>query len=150
MKSWDKCVANSIFGMYDVDVWLMYHGCTKDLLHPYPQLNQKEFYSVLQGNLIENNIRLSRNRIRSLKRTERPNNTPIEHDTINPVPELRAKNSRNRDRNGTMTKHCKKGSCRTCFKGRATTICSYCKDNEGLTNYFCDPKSGRLCLKTHV
>ena len=126
------------------------HGCTKDLLHPYTQLNQQELYSVLSGELIENIIRLSRNRIRSLERTERPNNTPIAHDTINPVTELRAKNSRNKDRNETMKKYCKRGRCRTCFKGRETTIYSYFEDNKGLTHYFCVPRSDRPCLKIHV
>ena len=40
-KSWDKRVTSSIFGMYCVDVWLMYHGCNTDTLHKEPDLNQQ-------------------------------------------------------------------------------------------------------------
>ena len=40
-KSWDKRVNSSTFGMYCVDAWLMYHGCTTDTLHKEPDLNQQ-------------------------------------------------------------------------------------------------------------
>ena len=40
-KSWDKRVTSSIFGVYCVDAWLMYHGCTTDTIHKEPDLNQQ-------------------------------------------------------------------------------------------------------------
>ena len=55
-RSWDKRVTTSIFGMYCVDAWLMYRGCTTDSLHPTPRLNQQEFYSSLAEELIDNNL----------------------------------------------------------------------------------------------
>ena len=47
-------MATSIFGIYCVDVRLMYYGCTIDLLHPDPKLNQRELYFALAEELIYN------------------------------------------------------------------------------------------------
>ena len=55
-KSWEKRLTSSIFGMYCVDAWLMYRRCTKDTLHTEPDLDQQEFYCVLEEGLIDNNI----------------------------------------------------------------------------------------------
>ena len=55
-KSWDKRVTSSIFGVYCVDAWLMYHRCTADTLHKEPDLNQQELYCVLAEEPIDNNI----------------------------------------------------------------------------------------------
>ena len=38
-KYWDKRVTPSIFGMYCVDAWLMYRGCTTDTLHKELDMN---------------------------------------------------------------------------------------------------------------
>ena len=59
-KYWDKRVTSSIFGMYCVDAWLIYRGCTTDTLHKEPDLNQQEFYCELEEELLENNIRRRR------------------------------------------------------------------------------------------
>ena len=90
-KSWDKRVTSSIFGMYCVDAWLMYRGCTKDTLHKEPGLNQQEFYCVLTEELIENNIR----RRRSTRRSQRDlqNMRSASHDTMNLLPELKGNKS---------------------------------------------------------
>ena len=40
-KTWDNCVATSIFVMYFANLWLMYRGCNTDSLHTDPQLNQQ-------------------------------------------------------------------------------------------------------------
>ena len=50
-------MASSIIGIYCVDVCLMYYGCATDLLHPDPELNQQEFYSVIVEELIDKNIK---------------------------------------------------------------------------------------------
>ena len=42
-KSWDKRVTTSLFGMYVVDVWLMYKGCTTATADASPKLSHKEF-----------------------------------------------------------------------------------------------------------
>ena len=87
-KSWDKRVTSSIFGMYCVDAWLMYRGCTTDTLHTEPDLDQQEFYCVLAEELIENNIR-RRKGTRSSQRDPQ-NMRSASHDTMNLKPELRA------------------------------------------------------------
>ena len=50
---WDKLVTTSLFGMYVVDVWLMYTGATVDTLHHEPELDQQDFYCALAEELIE-------------------------------------------------------------------------------------------------
>ena len=52
-KIWDKRVTASLFGMYVVDVWLMYTGDTTDTLHPEPELDQQDFCIALSEELIE-------------------------------------------------------------------------------------------------
>ena len=137
-RSWEKHLTSSIFGMYCVDAWLIYRGCTKYTLHKEPDLNQQEFYCVLEEELVDNNIRRRRG-------TRRPQNDPqnmrsASHDTMNLIPELRSTISKKRHKNVTMTKFCKKGRCIMCYKGRPTTICSACDDNDGEILYFCYPR----------
>ena len=71
------------------------------------------------------------------------------HDTMNLLPELRATRSK-KTQNGTMTKFCKQGRCRMCYKGIPTTIYLACDDNDGKILYFCDPRFGRNCFRMHV
>ena len=47
--------------------------------------------------------------------------TSASHDTMNLIPELRSTISKKIHKNGTMTKFCKQGRCRMCYKGRPTT-----------------------------
>ena len=94
-------MATYVFDMYCVYAWLIYHECNTYFLHPDPQQNQEELYYALEEELIDNNILLQRNCRITLARTERPNNAPIEHNYINPVPELLETNSKNRDIDGT-------------------------------------------------
>ena len=81
MKSWDKRVTSSIFGLYCVDAWLMYRGCTTDTLHKEPDLDQQEFYCVLAEELIDDNIR----RRRGTRRSQRDPQSmrSASHDTMN-------------------------------------------------------------------
>ena len=72
------------------------------------------------------------------------------HDTMTLIPELRATISKKRHKNGTMKKFCKPGRYRMCYKGKPTTICSGCDDNDGENIYFCDPRVGRNCFRMHV
>ena len=87
-KSWEKRLTSSIFGMYCVDAWLMYRGCTIDTLHKEPDMDQQEFYCVLAEELIDNNIRRRRGTRRSQRDPQ--NMRSASHDTMNLIPELRA------------------------------------------------------------
>ena len=49
-----------------------------------------------------------------------------------------------------MKKFYKQEGCRMCYKGRPTTICSACDDNDGEILYFCDAQVGRSCFILHV
>ena len=131
-----------------MDAWLMYHGCTTDPLQKEPDLSQQEFCCVLAEELIDNNIR--RRRVRRRSQNDPQNMRSASHDTMDLIPELRATRSKKRHKNGTMTRFCKQGRCRMCNKGRPTTICSACDDNDGEILYFCDPRVGRNCFRMHV
>ena len=54
-KGWDKRFTTSLFGMYVVDAWLMYKGCTTASAYASPKLSQTEFSYQLADELIENN-----------------------------------------------------------------------------------------------
>ena len=99
-----------------------YCGCNIDTLHKEPDLNQQEIYCVLAEELIDNNIRRKRGTRRSQRDPQ--NMRSASYDTMNLIPELRATKAKKRHKNGTMTKFCKQGRCRMCYKGRPTTICS--------------------------
>ena len=134
-KSWDKRVTSSIFGIYCVDAWLMYRGCTTDTLHKEPDLYQQEFYCVLAEELIDNNVQ--RRRVTRRSQRDPQNMRSASHDTMNLIPGLQASRAKKRHKNGTMTKFCKQGRCIMCYKGRPTPICSACDDTPGEILYFC-------------
>ena len=94
-RSWEKRLSSSIFGMYCVDAWLMYRGCTTDTLHKEPDLDQQELYCVLAEEIIDNNIR----RRRGTRRSQRdPKNViSASHDTMNLIPELRATRAKKKE-----------------------------------------------------
>ena len=142
----------SIFGMYCVDAWLMYRGCTTDSLHPTPKLNQQEFYSTLAEELIDNNLR----QVRTRRRAKRNNDERVTASAstvaefINIAPQLRATPQKKKKGDGEITKRCAQGRCKVCYKGKPTTICSACQDNDDLIHYFCDNQTGRNCFEIHV
>ena len=78
--------------MYCVDAWLMYLRCTTDTLHKEPDLNQQEFYCLLEEELIDNNIR--RRRVTRRSQNDPQNMISASHDTMNLIPELRATRSK--------------------------------------------------------
>ena len=106
-KSWDKCVTSSIFGMYCVDEWLMYRGCTTDTLHKEPDLKQQEFYCVLAEELIDDNIRRRKGTRRS--QNDPQNRRSASYYTMNLIPELQALRSKKRHKNGTTNRFCNQG-----------------------------------------
>ena len=62
---WDKRGTISLFGIYVVDIWLMYKDATTDSVHPDPEFNQQDFCCVLAEELIESgNLRRIRQAVR--------------------------------------------------------------------------------------
>ena len=138
-KIWDKRVTTSLFGMYVVDAWLMYKGCTTASADDNPKVSQKEFYCQLAEELIDNNQ--EKVRTRSRRRVESHQN----HQNLAPmssVPVLRATKKRKTGTDGKLTKYCAQGRCRVCIQGLPTTLCSSCEDELGMSLYFCDESSG--------
>ena len=54
-EGWNKQVTTSLFGMYLVDAWLMYKGCTTASVDATQKLSQKKFYCQLAEERIDNN-----------------------------------------------------------------------------------------------
>ena len=52
-KIWDKRVKTYLFGMYVVDVWLIYTGAKIDTLQDEPELVQQEFYCASTEEVLE-------------------------------------------------------------------------------------------------
>ena len=145
-KSWDKRVTISLFGMYVVDAWLMYKGCTTDSVNATPKLTQQEFYCHLAEELINN-------KEDQICIWSRPRSSDSSHQnliSISSTPVLRATKKRKTGANGNLTKFCAQGRCRVCIKARPTTVCSSCEDELGKTLYFCDERSGRNCFQIHI
>ena len=81
-------MTTSLFGMYVVDTWLMYKGCTTASVDATPKLTQKEFYCQLAEELIDNNQ--DKVRMRSRRRADSHQNLV----SISSVPVLRATKKR--------------------------------------------------------
>ncbi len=104
-KSWDKIVTASLFAMYDVDVWLMYKGCTIASADASPKLSQKEFYSQLADELIIKNK--DKVRTHSRRRVDSAQNLV----SMSSAPDLRATKKRKTGTGGKLAKICAQCHC---------------------------------------
>ncbi len=102
-KSWNKRVTTSLFGMYVVDAWLMYKGCTTASANASPKLNQKEFYCQLAEELINNNQ--DKVRTRSRRRVVSAQNMI----SMPSLPVLRATKKQKTSTDSKLTKFCVQG-----------------------------------------
>ncbi|KAI2491610.1 Transposase IS4 [Fragilaria crotonensis] len=149
--NWAMRVNLSIFAMVVVDTWLVFNAFKnqRDVL-----LNQKEFYSVLAEELIDNCFDQSSGaRKRSspsrqafqaeacarVVESESPRAGVLVHLT----PVKRLKNSK-----GEKTSFRYQGRCKECQK-KTTWQCSDCED-AGKTVYLCSTKNGQRCFAGHL
>ena len=145
-KDWHKRVTTSLFGMYVVDAWLMYKGCTTANADATPKLSQNKFYCQLAEELIDNNQDKVRTHSKSGGNSaQNPYLMPISS-----VPVLRATKKQKILKNGKATTFCAQGRCRVCIKGQPTTVCAACEDSLGKTLFFCDEHSGQNCFPIQI
>ena len=153
--NWSMRVNLSIFAMTVVDTWLVFNGFRKDsMMQNVQHYTQKEFYSVLAEELIDNkydargggkrsssSAKTSFEReacLRAIESTS-PRSGVLTHLT----PVKRLKNSR-----GEKTSFRYQGRCKECQK-KTTWQCSDCDDN-GNTVYLCSTKNGKRCFVEHL
>ena len=143
-KSWDERVTTFLFGMYVVDAWLMYKGCTTASADDSPKLTQKEFDCQLAEELVDNNQ--DKMRTCSRRRVIFAQNLV----SISSVLVLRATKKRKTCIDCKLTKFFAQGCCCVCIKAHPATVCLTCEDKLGKTLYFYDECSGQNCFQIHV
>ena len=99
-KGWDNQVTTSLFGMYVVDICLMYKGCTTASADATPKLTQKEFICQLAEELIDNN----QDKVRTCSRRRVDSHQNL--ISMSSVPVLRATKKRKTGTDGKLTKSC--------------------------------------------
>ena len=149
--NWAMRVNLSIFSMVVVDTWLVFNAFKKDQRDTV-QLNQKEFYSVLAEELIDNCIEGGTRKRSTLSaqsfqaeacarvaESESPRAGVLTHLT----PVKRLKNSK-----GEKTSFRYQGRCKECQK-KTTWQCSDCED-AGKTVFLCSTKNMKRCFSEHL
>jgi hypothetical protein len=151
-KDWSRRVNSSIFSMIVVDTWLVFSAMRNTRT---VELNQKEFYSVLAEELIDN-MYGSRGRPSSQPRSS-PNAMAFQDACMRALqsggpragvlthltPVKRLKNSK-----GEKTTFRYQGRCKECQK-KTTWQCSDCGD-DGKIIYLCATKNGQRCFLSHL
>ena len=152
--NWGMRVNLTIFGMIVVDTWLAYSQCTGT------QENQKDFYTSLSEELIDNTFDHVHNRrrrgvneqdasvsSRSPELFNRATGNPRAGTSAHLTPTKRKKTSRD----GTELPHSLQGRCKVCKK-LTTYACSLCMDQNpsALETWICYSKTGRVCFATHI
>jgi Transposase IS4 len=151
-KDWSMRVNLSIFSMIVVDSWQVYSSI-KNHGNPHAAGNQKDFYSMLSEELIDNTYDVKGGRSMGLKRSPTSNYHDACLRTINGqprsgvlthlTPSKRRKNSK-----GEQTTFRYQGRCKECQK-KTTWQCSDCGDNEKMV-YLCSTKNGQRCFLDHL
>jgi hypothetical protein len=154
-KDWSVRVNLSIFAMIVVDTWLVYNAFKNAPAGNQRKCLQKEFYSILAEELIDNSYD---SRGQGTRRTRSsPNGTSYQEACIRAVengcaragvlthltPVKRLKNA-----HGEKTSFRYQGRCKECQK-KTTWQCSDCNDNEKVV-FLCATKNGKRCFLDHI
>jgi hypothetical protein len=152
---WSMRVNTSLLGMCIVDAWYAYSQCTQPR-GPNPNAayneKQKEFYSFLSEELIDNSYDSGGRRSRG--------NTPDKGPRLvttdgRGVEAHLSPTKRRRIEKGVATNGLFQGQCRVCKK-KTVFICSACKAgngdglNHGKDHWLCMNKQGQTCFIQHL
>jgi hypothetical protein len=149
--SWDVRVNMTILAIIIVDTWLVWDGCHKDSQY---RETQKEFYTLLAEELIDNSYDIRSMRIRTRgDMYQSPVRPGISVRTGTPTsgvgPHL-TPTKKKRMENGVTTNKVKQGRCKICFK-KSKYNCSVCRDSEDSREvYICHSETGRDCFSAHL
>ena len=154
VHDWSKRVNLSILSINFVDTWKVWDLTTNVGVD---QETQKEFYSKLLAEMIENN----------LDAAVRTRNNVVANTPRNVIPGLihqgtgRARSGllihitptklRRRNIDGTLSNKCHQGRCRECGL-KTKWCCSACLDNPNIVHqgWICHTETGRPCFPQHV
>ena len=149
--NWSTRVNLSIFAMIVVDSWLVYNafanrGKGEELNQA---VNQKEFYSVLAEELIDNTYHEKGRAARRSFQEEAciqavESGSPKAGVLTHLTPIKRFKNNMH----GQKLSHRYQGRCKVCSK-KTTWQCSDCEDN-GKAVFLCPTKNGKRCFVEHI
>ena len=155
---WNKGVVKaSIFAMCVVDTWLVYNGCKQSddaaqMNEQQAHSTQKEFYTLLAEELIDNSYDEVRRRRQSTGESTFSDRALLIREDGLPRSGLSAHltptKRRKVDPAGNQTKHHWQGRCNVC-KLKSTQLCSVCSDN-GKTVYICGTRKGQICFAEHM
>lgn len=154
---WSKRVNMSIFAMIVVDTWLVYDRCVQ-AQQAGQRETQKEFYSNLAEELIDNTFDTRRSvaRRRNTSGKENIPNGAYCPRTCVPTsgvgPRLTPTKRKRARKDGTLTNQNYQGHCaaKGC-NGKAKFVCSVCRDKTGGKEiFFCHSDTGRDCFAKHL
>jgi hypothetical protein len=151
---WSTRVNLSIFGIIVVDTWLAYSQCTGIGKSAGREEKQKDFYSALAKELVDNQY----NSVGSRKvgRDELDKDSPTISRTGEPQCGLSAHltptKRKRKNKDGTIKNQRQQGRCLVCSK-KTTYVCSVCKDVETIESkepWICYTTGGKLCFAQHL
>jgi hypothetical protein len=147
---WSMRVNTSLLGMCIVDAWYAYSQCTNT------DEKQKDFYSYLAEELIDNNY----DSVGRRSRESTPPGRAARLVTVNGLARCGVEahlspTKRRRIEKGVIKKGLYQGKCRICKK-KTVFVCSACKDanEDGLFHgkevWLCMNKQGETCFIEHL
>jgi hypothetical protein len=147
-NKWDMRVNLSILSMIIVDSWIVFEQATR------ARESQKDYYSLLAEELIDNTYDFRRSNTRNARRGDnlRPAVTEAAAQGRSGVDiHLTPTKRMRRDREGTPNRHRRQGRCRVC-KRKTSFNCLTCEGDPNLENgsWICHSKEGRGCFSTHL
>ena len=159
-KEWSLCVNMSLLAIIIVDTWLVYSGCRRYADDDECAEAQKDFYSCLAEELIDNqfdtvttcrSLFASAAQKAALDAALQQNlvatdGLPQSGTSIHLTPTKKKRKLCD----GTRTNFLKQGRCLVCSL-KTTYLCSACNDNSEIENepWLCGTKRGKLCFLQH-
>ena len=151
---WSQRVNLTLLAMCIVDSWLCYSQCTKT------KETQKEFYTSLAEELIDNNF----DNVRHMRRS--PRSTPTQFNMcckqVQLVDQTGAPRAgvnahltptkrKRKNKDGQELSYSLQGRCKVC-KSKTTYVCSQCKDDNpnGTEPWLCHSNKGKMCFANHM
>jgi hypothetical protein len=152
---WDMRVNLSIFAMIVVDTWMVYSKCTNQTEDDGE--SQKDFYTLLAEELIDNTFDSPRRRTRHSEGVS--DTSPVLNRSTGMAragvgAHLTPTKRKRKTKDGQETKHKLQGRCMICSV-KTSYLCSACNDDveapdiTGRTPWVCHSETGRTCFAEH-
>jgi hypothetical protein len=154
--NWSTRVNLSIFGMIVVDTWLAYSLCTGIGRANGREEKQKDFYTALAEELVDNQYDNVGSRRVFVEANLDSDSPALSRSTGEPRSGLYAHltptKKRRKNKDGSFSSNRLQGRCLVCSK-KTTYVCSVCKDEEtphSREPWVCYTTKGKLCYANHM